>query len=255
MLSTLSFRAQSLSHNTTVLVILPDTVPAADAPVLYLLHGMHGTHEDWLRKTCIERYAAERNMAVIMADGENSFYHDMKYGKKYFTFLTEEVPAVVRRVYGLSADRNKNYIAGLSMGGYGAVRAALMRPEKYAAAASLSGCLDMARSLRDNGWTDDAVAIWGENYRNEVCGTDTDIYRLLDNFPDDSPRPAIYAACGEQDFLFRDNIAFREYMEGRGREKGFEFKWEQRPGVHDWVFWDSLIRPAMDFCLGCASDE
>ncbi len=253
MLSSLSYKSAALGHNTEVCVILPDNAPAADVPVLYLLHGMSGCHESWLRKSRIESYAAERRVAVVMPDGENSFYLDMKYGKKFFTFVACELPETVRRVYGLSGDREKNFIAGLSMGGYGAVRTALMRPESFCAAASLSGCLDIVRILRDGGLETVAPAIWGEDWRTCAAGTDSDIFRLLDNFSASSPKPALYAACGEQDFLFADNSRFRDYMLTKGKEAGFRFEWEQKPGIHDWNFWDATIGNAMDFCLSAGS--
>jgi len=250
MLSTLSFRANSLNYDTVVSVILPDTAPTEDIPVLWLLHGMHGNHESWIRKTNIERYAASRHIAVVCADAENGFYHDMKYGKKYFTFYTEELPAVLRRVYKLSDKREKNFIAGLSMGGYGAVRLALMRPDMYVAAASLSGCVDMSGVLAHKlNWEADAKSVWGDDYATCTPGTDSDLFHLIRTFDENSPKPGIFCCCGTEDGLYNNNIRFRDFMLTEGIDAGFTFKWDEGHGIHDWRFWDSWICPGIDFCI------
>ena len=88
------------------------------------------------------------DLAVVMPAVHRSFYTDMAAGNHYWTFISEEVPAVARSFFPLSAARADNYVAGLSMGGYGAFKLALTRPERFAAAASLSGALDIARIAR-----------------------------------------------------------------------------------------------------------
>lgn len=136
-LLTAQFRSNALAQDTSITVILPDTTPADDIPTLYLLHGMHSDFTGWERKTNIERYAIDRKIAVVMPDGGNSFYHDMKYGKNYFTYVTEELIAYTRRFFRLSHKREKTFICGLSMGGYGAFYLCLRRPDLYAGCASL----------------------------------------------------------------------------------------------------------------------
>jgi putative tributyrin esterase len=85
------------------------------------------------------------NLAVVMPAAQRSFYTDMVTDQRYWTFISEEVPTLARHFFPLSEDRNENYVAGLSMGGYGAFKLALSYPERYAAAASLSGTLDVVR--------------------------------------------------------------------------------------------------------------
>lgn len=116
----------------------------AGLPVLYLLHGAYGDAFSWVRYSNIDRYAQERGMVVVMASAENSFYQDLKSGKKYKTFFTEELPVFIQSVFPVTKDREKTYIAGFSMGGYGAWYLGLSRPDLYAKAASMSGALDIA---------------------------------------------------------------------------------------------------------------
>src|SRR5271154_6181517 len=153
------FFSEALALTCSAHVILPQATTAQIGmtggktrekyPTLYLLHGLSDDHTIWTRRTSIERYAAERNIAVVMPAVTRSFYQDMASGPKYWTFLSEELPALCQRYFPLSAAREDNFAAGLSMGGYGDLRLALARPEKFAAVASLSGALDLARRLRD----------------------------------------------------------------------------------------------------------
>ena len=116
---------------------------------LYLLHGLSDDHTTWMRRTAIERYAAERHLAVIMPAVGRSFYQDTASGAKYWTFLSEELPALCRNWFPLSTAREDTFAAGLSMGGYGALRLGLAGPEKFAAVASLSGALDLRQRRRE----------------------------------------------------------------------------------------------------------
>ena len=117
-------------------------------PALLLLHGLSDDHTIWMRRTAIERYAAEKGLAVIMPAAGRSYYQDMASGPRYWTFISEEVPRVARAFFPLSAARRDNFVAGLSMGGYGAFRVALAHPDRYAAAASLSGVMDLPARYR-----------------------------------------------------------------------------------------------------------
>ena len=93
-----------------------------DIPTLWLLHGMHGDRNSWMNGSAIVRHARARGIAVVMPSAENSFYTDQKYGFKYYTFIAKELPEYLRKILPLSKKREKNYIAGLSMGGYGAFK-------------------------------------------------------------------------------------------------------------------------------------
>lgn len=242
------FPSSSLSHETSVCVILPGNGPYDDIPVLWLLHGMHGAHDSWIRKSNIERYAHERGIAVVTPEGENSFYHDMKYGKKYFTYISEELPEVIRRTFRISAAREKNFIAGLSMGGYGAVRTALLCPDRYAGCASLSGCVDIASTAEedDESNAEFAVPIWGEGFRESVRGSDSDIFAILRSFPADKPLPTIYSCCGRQDFLWSQHEAFKALLEELSQKRKIDWTAEDWDGVHNWAFWSKHVSRAVD---------
>ena len=156
----LNYPSAALDQNTGVSIILPDPGegllrPGKEGqarpcyPVLYLLHGTYGDHTDWCRYTSIERYAREWGLAVVMPACGNTFYQDMASGPQYKTFVLDELPAYLSAMLPLSTKREEVYIAGLSMGGYGAMHLALSRPRQFGAAASLSGIFSFARPFRE----------------------------------------------------------------------------------------------------------
>ena len=177
----LTFRAETLDFDQNVTVLLPEPGNLAlaetgkpfrgELPVLYLLHGYSDDHTSWLRRSSIERYLtmdSTRPLVCVCPSVQNSFYTDMEYGWKYYTYLTEELPRLLSRWIRISSKREDTFIAGLSMGGYGAYKIALSHPERFAAAASFSGVLDIAKSGRDNPARDGAAYnVFGKN-RSEL---------------------------------------------------------------------------------------
>lgn len=218
---------------------MPDGATAAEPPVLYLLHGLTDDDTIWTRRTSIERYVAPLGLAVVMPQVQRSFYCDEAHGNRYWTFLSEELPEVCRSYFRLSDRREDTFVAGLSMGGYGALKWALRRPDRFAAAASLSGALDVARRRHHpTSPLDPAVwhTVWGDR---EVAGPEDDTVSLLERAGDDLP--ALYVACGTEDFLYEDNTRFVDTARRRGLPVTVDFG----PGDHDWAYWDARIQDVL----------
>ena len=209
-------------------------------PVLYLLHGLSDDHTIWLRRTSIERYVADKPLVVVMPNGDRSFYTDMAHGGRYWTFLSEELPAIVAATLPVSTRREDTFAAGLSMGGYGALKLALRRPDRFAAAGAMSAVTDMGdflRRMREGGSETEALGFFGGW---EVPAED-DIYQLAEKAAalPEAERPKIFHACGTEDYLYQTNIAFRDYMRRRG---AFDYTYTEGPGIHNWAFWDRHIQ-------------
>jgi len=243
------FFSETLGLSTTMTVILPQATSTqigmtgvhrdGPPPVLYLLHGLSDDDTIWLRRTSIERYAAPLGLAVVMPQVHRSFYMDEAYGNRYWTFLSEELPALVGRFFRLSSRREDTFVAGLSMGGYGAFKWALSQPERFAGAASLSGALHLGSRDGDPTWAGLAEATFG---RRPISGTPNDVLWLLDQaLASGGPVPALYLACGEDDPLIRDNHAFVAAAEGRVPSLTTDFG----PGIHDWAYWDRTIQDVL----------
>ena len=242
---TLNFRPESIGAGTQVNIYLPDVI-VDDMPVLYLLHGMYGDQNSWMNGSSIGRYARARGLAVIMPSVGNSFYANQKHGGRYFDYVSDELPEYIGKLLPfITTKKEKTAVAGLSMGGYGALKIALRNPDRFSACAGLSGCLDMSVDIKadDEGWADICVCNWGEDYKNTLPGSDEDLLHLLDTFPESKEKPRIYVACGTEDFLYSQNITFKNYI----ADRGFDFVYEEGPGAHTWDFWDKWIVPAINF--------
>jgi S-formylglutathione hydrolase FrmB len=246
------FFSEALSLSTSMTVLLPQETTtqigmagratSGAPPVLYLLHGLSDDDTIWLRRTSIERYAAPLGLAVVMPQVHRSFYADQAFGGRYWTFLSEELPELVGSLFRVSDRREDTFVAGLSMGGYGAFKWALRQPERFASAASLSGVVDLAglRTRRDR--PEDPRMfdrIFGDR---DPAGTDDDLFRLLGS-ADPAALPLLYACCGTEDELIGDNRAFAESCSAAGVPLTTDFG----PGEHDWAYWDEQIQRVLDW--------
>ena len=210
-------------------------------PVLYLLHGALDDHSCWLRHTCIERYAEEAGMAVVMPSGQNGFYTNAKYGLNYFDFVTKELPLFIRSVFNVSKLREDTYIAGPSMGGYGATKCALRCPEQYAAFADLSGAVDpieLEPKMIAMGFGFFRYdLIWGGV--EKMRGTDDDVYYLSRSLKDSAIKPEAFIYCGLEDEANHGmNLRLYESL----TENGFTASFKDGHGLHDWIYWDKCIK-------------
>ncbi|MFB9236390.1 alpha/beta hydrolase [Plantactinospora siamensis] len=230
-----------LPQRTTAQIGLSGAAADGDPPVLYLLHGLSDDDTVWLRRTSIERYVAPLGLAVVMPQVSRSFYTDEANGNRYWTFLSEELPRVCRDFFRLSDRRADTFVAGLSMGGYGALKWALRDPGRFAAAASLSGCLDLASRVADT--TDRPLdpAIWRTVFGGRpVAGTDDDVLSLLDRV-NPATLPDLYVCCGTEDHLHADAVRFAEVAGARDVPVTLELS----PGGHDWAYWDAKIQDVL----------
>lgn len=218
---------------------------AGPHPVLYLLHGLSDDHTIWMRRTALERHVSELGLAVVMPAVQRSFYTDMHAGGRYQTFIADELPAICQSFFPISNQREHTFVAGLSMGGYGAFKLALSRPRQYAAAASLSGALDMADRFNDSpefirelGW------VYGPE--NPIRGTEHDVFQLAKDLRQHpGPQPRLYARCGTEDFLLEHNRRFAAHSQ----DLGLALDYAEGPGTHNWEYWDQEIPGVLRWLL------
>ena len=216
-------------------------------PVLYLLHGAYGDYSDWARLTGIERYAQAHKIAVVMPSADNSFYQDMYRGGKYLTYFTRELPDYIARLFPVSTKREDTFVAGLSMGGYGAVRVAFEMPERFGAAASLSGAIDLLAALGDAEKEPHRPPFyWDAIFADpgKVEGSDADLFALAQKrLAEGRKLPPIYQTVGTEDLIYPANLSAKKKLE----ELGLELTYAEHPGIHDWEFWDAHIRNVLDW--------
>ncbi|MCL6457685.1 MAG: esterase family protein [Gorillibacterium sp.] len=248
------FFSDALGLSTSMYVILPQKSAGQIGmessggkelyPTLYLLHGLSDDHTIWLRRTSIERYVAALGLAVVMPAVNRSFYADMEHGLKYWTFVSEELPRIAQSFFPLSTAREDNFVAGLSMGGYGAFKLALSCPDRYAAAASLSGALDvaaLAKRWEDNG-ASEFQSIFGTQEKLE--SESNNLFMLADKVAARmGPKPLLYQCVGTEDFLYDDNQRFLEHA----KQKKLDLVYEEEPGEHEWGYWDRKIQRVLEW--------
>lgn len=199
--------------------------------------------------TSIEKYAQNHKLAVVMPSASNSFYQDMYRGSKYLTYLTQELPAFVQSLFPISSRREDTFVAGLPMGGYGALRNGLKYSDTFGAIVSLSAAIHMEAMA--------ASPVVGEPFFTtrsfiESCFGDPDKMLESDKNPfwlaEDMARrgarfPDIYMACGDEDGLLPCNQKFADLL----KEKQIPHTFEIGPGAHEWDFWDTYIQKGMDW--------
>jgi len=239
--------SNSLGRMNAFAALVPEGVPGP-FPVLYLLHGYSDDHTGWVRRSNVERYAERYPMIIIMPDGQHGWYTDaasMPYAK-FETHLADELVGFVDTTFSTIADRRGRAIAGLSMGGYGALKLAVKHPDKFCAGHSFSGAVGI--TMRDNTlstmmgaepetpWSIEQRLIFGET----PTGGPEDL-RALILAANKKTMPAISFDCGVDDFLYDSNQSFHAFL----TEKKIPHIYEQFPGAHDWDYWDTHIQEVL----------
>lgn len=249
------FFAETLGLSMAMNVIIPQSAtsrqigiasPAQKTryPALYLLHGLSDNHSIWCRRTSIERYAAAYGLVIVMPEVHRSWYADALSVGNYFTLISEELPAIAEQFFPISPLREDRFAAGLSMGGYGAFKLALRRPDKFSAAASLSGCLDLtSRAIEQAAQGNDELSrLVGPP--DSIAGSENDLFYLATKASTGKhPLPKLFQWCGTEDFLYKGNLDFRDHI----KPLGFDYQYHEGPGAHEWSCWDREIQTVLQW--------
>lgn len=244
---------ETVKVNLPLNIILPEPgkiagQPVAKRKVLYLLHGLSDDAGAWQRFTSIETIAAAYGLVVVMPSAGRSFYIDQPNGQAYFSYLTEELPHYIEAVFGLAPRREDTFIAGNSMGGYGSIKAALLRPELYAVAGSFSGVLSIA-VLQLLPQTDPRRAEFGLLFGDleKLVGSEHDPAVWLERAGKNPSRlPRLFISVSRQEDIY----ALSGMFHGACQSLGVQSEYHEEDGAHDWLFWDGQIRRFLSFALG-----
>lgn len=234
------FPSAALGMTTGVQVILPDTGELSKLRTVYLFHGLTDNCTGWTRITSCERYAREQSVALVIPEVQRSFYMDEVYGLSYFTYVSEELPQAMHRIFGLSLAREQNFVMGLFMGGYGALKCALTYPRHYAGCGSFSGVAslkDFFRIPETPVQDSEITALLGPAH---TVPPESDLHALLEKA---EQLPAIYLSCREQDGLYDMNCAFAQAL----ADKGIFHRFDHRPGTHSRDFWEQSLQDCFSF--------
>lgn len=256
------FYSTALAKLTNYYLVLPnDVFPgmiegnkhySRNMKTLYLLHGYSGSARDWLLGSRAQELAIQYNLAIAMPTGDNSFYLDRKgTGRAYCQHVGKEFIDYTRKTFGLSDRREDTYIGGNSMGGFGAIHTGLAFPETFQSILALSSAL-IIHDIKNQpeGFTNGMADY---EYYSTVFG---DLKQLehSENNPEQLVRrrkeegkeiPAIFMACGTEDFLLEQNRSFHTFL----KEEQALVTYQEGPGVHDWSFWNEYLEKGIEWFL------
>lgn len=248
-------KSKSMARDMPYRVILPAGYADAKGTsprfaVVYLLHGLTGHYNNWIDRTDLIQYASKHRFIVVTPEGDNGWYSDSVSTPtdKYESYIVKELIPEIDAKYRTLATRENRMIAGLSMGGYGALKFGLKYPEMFSLVGSFSGALGAASfSEKTAGNIGKSIdAIFGAE--DSESRRSNDIFRIIRELTPEKLKalPFIYQSCGTEDFLIQNN---REYL-ALLNEKKVPHEYREHPGGHTWPFWDEQVREFLDVAEG-----
>jgi S-formylglutathione hydrolase FrmB len=252
--------SETLNMYTGLSVFAPDALQARDNyKVVYLLHGLHGDNRTWLHNTMLPIIAKTFNAVFIMPEVGRTFYADMRYGPRYFSYISEELPAICRRLFNISGTPEDTAVMGCSMGGYGALKTALTKPDRYGFCAAISSaCLffdeildalrrDPSPYLKTGPAAKEMVSNMHAIFGDDLRYASADVLLSLVAEAEKAPvKPKIYMACGTEDDLLQENRRFKIEM----TKTAFDFEYEEWQGAHEWHFFNDALKKSLQKWCG-----
>jgi|SRR5581483_1851370 len=236
------FRSHALGREMHYRAVLPadyDNDPSKHFPVLHLLHGLYGDWTNWTTLTQLPRYAERLPLIIVTPDAGNYWYVNSATDpqNRFEDYIWSDFIPEVEHRFRTIRDRKARIIAGLSMGGYGAVKFALKHPDFFAIAASFSGTFDAALGLHIERpeFAPYLLAAFGPE--GSQTRRDNDVFALSQGIGPSSA-PYLYLSCGESDELLESNRRFAATL----AERGFRHEYHEQPGAHDWIYWDKQVK-------------
>jgi S-formylglutathione hydrolase FrmB len=235
----MTFFSPALDRQMPYRVYLPEKIdPNRKLPVVYLLHGMGGEYRDWSNYAYISQYAAQ-GLILIMPEGHTSYYMNAveKPKDRYEDFIVHDLVADVEARFPASSAASERAIAGVSMGGFGAIKIALSHPKMYAFAGAISPAIDVAE--RRFSWK--RMRQWA-GFREIFGPVDSPERLASDPFrqalaADAHATPYLYITAGQQEPLLAPITRF----DSRLTQQGIPHEFHTHPGGHDWPEWNTQI--------------
>ena len=240
-----TFPSKVLRSQAEIRAVVPDEGDGCAA--LWVLHGANMDCNEWFDHSSIASLAARRKLAVIGTSTFHGFGVNMAHGARYADYLENEwIPAVRALLPCLSAERGKNFAAGVSMGGFAAFRLALNRPELFSRAGAFAGAIGMPmiferfeRGIQPG--HDDFYHAFG-SYKNLV-NNENDVVWLARRRAAEQNAPRLYMFCGTEDFGYALNTIARDDL----LNAGADVTWREGPGRHDFRDWDPQLPAFLDW--------
>jgi S-formylglutathione hydrolase FrmB len=256
---TIQFQSKLIGKTLPYSVVLPPgyeerrVTEKSRYPVLYLLHGLTGHYSNWIEKTKLKEYAAAYHIIIVTPEGNDGWYTDSATvpADKYESYILEELIPDVESRYRALNKREYRAIAGLSMGGYGALKFGVKHPDKFIFAASMSGAVDVATRMEDYlkvKW--EALTVSVRQTYGALDGTtraDNDLFKLLRGFPAErfASLPFLYLDCGTEDGLVAPNRELATIL----LERKIPHEFRELPGKHNWIYWNQQVQDVLKLAV------
>lgn len=254
---TIKLFSNALKRHTTFEMLLPNDIPS-DHPitetherpmkVLFLLHGYTGCAGNWVPEYLAEKY----NFAIVMPNGENSFWLDGEAtGRKFCTFVGEELVQYIRKTFSLALKSEDTCVMGLSMGGFGALHTGLTYPDTFGKIGAMSSALIVHGIAHMKPGQDNGVANYAyyrecfgdlESVENSEANPET---LVLKHLAAGRTLPEISMCCGTEDGLLDCNRTMSEFL----REHGVEHQYWEAPGGHTMEFWQTHLLKIVEWMM------
>lgn len=249
--------SQTLEMDTGLSVVAPNAALSRGGPykTCYLLHGLCGSNGNFVDYSLLPAYTEELETIFIMPETGRSFYADMEYGQRFFSYVAEELPTIVGRVFAVSQNREDTEVMGVSMGGYGALKCALSKPERYGRCGAFSsGPLFLREGLahmQTEAGRREAAETYGKQLMADFAAAfgpkmewrpENDLTELANAAAGNPAKPAIYMTCGDRDFFAADNRRFHDLL----KALEYDVVYEELPGTHNWDFFNAALKRALD---------
>ena len=242
------FFSQALQRRMKYRVLLPTSYKSGTQryPVLYLLHGLHGSYENWTNLTKVEQYSAKLDYIIAMPDANNSWYTNYYKDPRnsYEDYIIRDFIMEIERQFRTIPDREDRVIAGLSMGGYAAMKFAIKYPQLFRLAGSFSGALNAPAELASQKpeFTEQLNKVYGP--ADSTTRSENDVFKIAGEMLPPTA-PYLYLDCGTADYFMTTNREFTALL----HSKKFAYEYHELPGGHNWSFWDQRIRYLLDNVL------
>jgi S-formylglutathione hydrolase FrmB len=235
-----TFHSTSLNRDVHYRILLPANYESSERryPTLFLLHGLYGDDQNWTTRTNLVNYARDLNLIIAMPDAGNSWYVNSATdpADKFEDFIVKDFITEIDTRYRTIREGYARAVAGLSMGGYAAVKFSLKYPELFAFAGGISAALDASADL------DERNAEFREGLRNvfgepgNLVRSQNDVFVLLAN-TGSKKLPYFYLDCGSDDMFLDVNRKFA----ARLQQLRIPYEAHELPGGHTWNYWDGAI--------------
>jgi putative tributyrin esterase len=234
-----NFKSSALGRLMPYRVILPSSIPPGQKlPVIFLLHGGGGNYRNWSNYSDVARFAEEA-LILVMPEGESSYYVNAaeRPNDRFEDYIVEDLVADVESRFPVAEGRASRAIAGVSMGGFGAVTLSLKHPDRFAFVGGLSSAIDVPsrpfsfKRISQYRGHAQIFGPWGSQTRRA-----NDPYVLVEN-SEPAKAPYLYLTCGQQEGLLPANRRFATLLQ----KYRFNYEFHEGPGGHDWNQWNRRL--------------